>query len=177
MDLFKLFKGKEKKEKTFENFDVKNSNVCMECGKIVIPSKAVPVKDDFVLNVIKSIKQKTKTIKNNKLFICPSCWPEYEKNRKRFVNGVFFWSVLLGVFLVVLLVTPLLTQNSYPLLNVVFLLLGIFAFWVLLMIMQIYSSYRPGTEFDIKNLKEYTPSKKKNIVAKAKKSKKKRVKK
>ncbi|MEM0200859.1 MAG: hypothetical protein QXD23_00440 [Candidatus Micrarchaeaceae archaeon] len=98
---------------------------CIMCGE---EKNGIEIKIDNVITSIRFIKKKLfHSEKNNKLVVCKNCYPNYTKNRKRYVSrqrlyiglGVVFliFSVLLapnfGTFLIGLAVLLLLYLLSF----------------------------------------------------------------
>jgi hypothetical protein len=117
------------------------ADVCIICQKEVGTKGASKVKDDKIIELIRSLKTATKTIQNNKLWVCEKDMEEYAKRRKGFEKDIVFFGVL-GVGVVLLMVgLPLLGGNFNIGLFLLSVLIGgmIFLFGALL-------KYIPGLE-------------------------------
>ena len=175
VDILKWFGvggNKPESKKVPEDFDLKHSNVCIICGKEVDAHNAVPIKEDFIIKGIRFIKQKTGTIRNNKLYVCEDCFEEYKKERKSFINGVFLWTILIGVLFFILLIMPLVANKPFNISSIIGITFGALLFWLMAMVMQLYK-YRPATEYPVDEFKKHISSDVKTKAGKAKKSTKK----
>lgn len=150
MDILKWFKGKESNKKTFEDFDLKESNVCIICGREVNPQEAVPVKDDIFIRTIRKIKKRFGTLRNNKLYVCKDCWEQYKKERNSFINGIMLWSVLIGVLFAILIGS--LIFSGFDIQSFIGITVGTLILWIMAMVIQLYR-YRPATEYSMEDLK------------------------
>ena len=98
------------------------SSYCIICGK---KKDGVKVADDHVLKALRWFKTNvTKNVQNNKLVVCKACYPQYSKQRKKYVSrrtayvalgilflilsviisyGAWLTALSIGIFIVVLL--------------------------------------------------------------------------
>jgi len=148
MDILKILGWKKEPEKSMKEFDYKKTNVCIICGSKADPKKSAPIQEDFIIKAIKIFKKKTGTLRNNKLYVCKKCWEQYKKERKKFIDNVFLWTVLCSILFIVLLAAPLLIGASYNLISVIYMIIIIVVLWIMAMIIQLYN-YRPGTKYSL----------------------------
>ena len=98
------------------------SSYCIICGK---KKDGVKVADDHVLKTLRWFKANiTKNVQNNTLVVCKTCYPQYSKQRKKYVSrrtayvalgliflilsiiissGAWLTALSIGIFIVVLL--------------------------------------------------------------------------
>lgn len=78
------------------------AKVCIFCEKEPNNICTYPVRDDFIIKTIRTIKQKLGIAKNNELCVCENCLPIYTEKKKKFERNVLL-HVAVGVIVFVLL--------------------------------------------------------------------------
>ena len=98
------------------------SSYCIICGK---KKEGIKVADDHVLKTLRWFKTNvTKNVQNNTLVVCKTCYPQYSKQRKKYVSrrtayvalgiiflmlsviissGAWLTALSIGIFIVILL--------------------------------------------------------------------------
>jgi len=75
------------------------NSYCIICGK---KKDGITVADDHVLKTLRWFKTNvTKNVQNNKLVVCKACYPQYNKQRKKYVSRRTAY-VALGILFLVL---------------------------------------------------------------------------
>ncbi|MBI5227625.1 hypothetical protein HY988_03495 [Candidatus Micrarchaeota archaeon] len=82
--------------------------VCIICEK-EIQGKAVAVKEDRIIRVLRTIKKTFNVAKMNDLYVCEEDKKKHEERRKSFEKGVLFASIGAGIVIVILLAKTILT--------------------------------------------------------------------
>jgi len=81
------------------------ANICFICEKEV--EKGYKVKDSFVLETIRKIKQKFKILKNNQLYVCENCLESYKKRRANFERNNKINLAILIIITIIMFLIPL----------------------------------------------------------------------
>lgn len=82
--------------------------ICILCEKEVDPNSSFKVKDDPIIQFLRSVKSKLNIVKNNELYVCSSDLDKYNKKRKSFEKNLIICSAIAAiVFLLFLVVTVL----------------------------------------------------------------------
>ena len=98
------------------------SSYCIICGK---KKNGIKVTDDHVLKTLRWFKTNiTKNVQNNTLVVCKTCYPQYSKQRKKYISrrtayvalgiiflilsviissGAWLTALSIGIFIVILL--------------------------------------------------------------------------
>jgi hypothetical protein len=81
------------------------ANICFICEKEI--EKGYKVKDSFVLETIRKIKQKFKILKNNQLYVCENCLENYKKRRANFERNNKINLAILIIITIIMFLIPL----------------------------------------------------------------------
>jgi len=88
--------------------------LCISCQTSVEGKRAYAVREDRIIKGIRFIKQKLKIAQNNELYVCESDLEAHNKRRKSFEKTMLFASILAGLLLVIILLSPLLSGRFDP---------------------------------------------------------------
>lgn len=77
--------------------------VCIVCETDVEGKRAVPVKEDRIIRVVRAVKGYFGIAKMNQLYVCEADLPKQNERRKAFEKSMLFASVLAALLLVVVL--------------------------------------------------------------------------
>ncbi|MCX8163296.1 MAG: hypothetical protein N3D10_01945 [Candidatus Micrarchaeota archaeon] len=115
------------------------AKICIVCEKEIV--EGYKIKESFVLDIIRKIKNKLKILKNNELFVCPNCLEEYKKRRKKFNNSLLINSIIAVLIFLVIIALPLIYNQEFKIesILVLIILVGFLSFFSLL-------SYIPSIE-------------------------------
>ena len=83
---------------------MEGKNVCIVTGEEV--DRGYPVLEDSVIRLIRKIKAKLGTAKNNKLFVSEDHYEEYKKRRAEFEKRVMYGSIFVAVIFLVGILAP-----------------------------------------------------------------------
>ncbi len=78
--------------------------VCIECQKDVTGLRAVMVKEDQVIRIIRRIKRILKISKENELYVCAECLPKQLERRKAFERTVLVFTAIAALLLLLMLI-------------------------------------------------------------------------
>ncbi len=84
--------------------------VCVSCEK-EIPKGGFPVKDDKIIQVIRSIKRKLNIAKDNELVVCDSCKVKHATRRSQYERSLPIWIGVAVLCFLGLTVLPLLSGS------------------------------------------------------------------
>jgi len=85
--------------------------VCIVCEKDVEGKRAVPVKEDRVIRLVRAAKRLVGIAKMNDLYVCEADLPKHSERRKGFEKSMLFASVLAALLLVLVLGMIVLSGN------------------------------------------------------------------
>jgi len=112
-----------------------NSDICIIGHEVV--SKGYRVKEDKVLNLMKSLKRKLgMRLRNNRLYVCEHHKEEYSKKRKSFERNVMMLAAMAAILFVVILIVNVMSGDimaigrSILLGLLIFLIVPIFLFFI-----------------------------------------------
>ena len=88
--------------------------VCVTCQESVEGKKAVPIREDRVIRIIRAVKKAVGIAKNNELYVCEKDIAKHTERRKSFEKGMLFASVLAG-FLLIVLIGSLIVNGRFDL--------------------------------------------------------------
>ena len=77
--------------------------ICIYTQKSVEGQKAVPIKEDRIIRIIREIKKMVGIAKMNELYVSEPHLEEHKKRRKGFEKQLLFASVLAGLIVVIVL--------------------------------------------------------------------------
>jgi F0F1-type ATP synthase assembly protein I len=115
--------------------------ICVECQEDVSGKRAVRIKEDRIIRLIRAAKQKLNIAANNELYVCEKDIDKHVKRRKEFEKNMLFFSILAGVIVLLMLGTMLLSGRFDPWLIVSSLLIGIF-----ILLFAVVFKYAPAVE-------------------------------
>ncbi len=85
------------------------SSYCIICGK---KKDGIMVADDHVLKTLRWFKENiTKNVQNNTLVVCKTCYPQYSKQRKKYISRRTAY-VALGILFLILSV--IVSSGAWP---------------------------------------------------------------
>ena len=115
--------------------------VCIECQQDVTGKKAAKVKDDHVIQFIRSIKRAVRLSKENELYVCEADLEKHNKKRKSFEKTLLIFGVLAAV-VVLLMVGSLLLSGKLNITILIYsILMGVF-----IILLAVLFKYAPATE-------------------------------
>lgn len=118
----------------------RGSKICIICHKEVT-GKALKVKDDFIINSIRSIKKLFRVAQNNQLFVCDKDIAVHREKRKKFEKELLVISAIVVIIILLL--------NGLPLLSGRFqfsMLLSSIFIAILIIVFAILFKYAPAVE-------------------------------
>jgi len=83
--------------------------VCVTCQGDVEGKKAFPIQEDRIIGAIRAMKRILRVAQNNELYVCESCLPKHIERRRSFEKTLLFASVLAGLMLILVTISPLLS--------------------------------------------------------------------
>ena len=102
--------------------------VCVDCQKEVVGKKAVKVKEDRTIRMLRKIKKFLKIAKGNQLYVCEDCMKDHLDKRKSFEKTMLIFSAIAALIIVILLFTIILSGRFEIWTAVSALLIGLFLF-------------------------------------------------
>jgi hypothetical protein len=104
--------------------------VCISCQKDVGGRKAVRVKEDRVIRVIRAVKNALRVAQNNELYVCEEDIKAHQERRRGFERSMLLAGILAGVIVLLFIVTLLLSGklDAWALVSSILLALVILAF-------------------------------------------------
>jgi uncharacterized membrane protein (DUF485 family) len=118
--------------------------VCIVCEKSVVGLKAVKIKDDPILNLIRDVKRATHTAQENELYVCEADLKSYQQKRNDFQKSLILFSILASVIFVVAVAGALLSGNVNP--------VSLFVAFLIALTIVLFSliiKYIPASEGDV----------------------------
>ncbi len=88
--------------------------VCIACQTTVEGKKAIPIKEDRIIRVIRAIKRTFGIAQMNELYVCEEHLKEHKKRRSSFEKSMLFASVLAGIVVIMVLGALLLSGRLEP---------------------------------------------------------------
>lgn len=85
--------------------------VCIVCEKDIEGKRAVPVKEDRIIRLVRTAKRLVGVAKMNELYVCEADLPKHSERRKGFEKSMLFASVLAALLLVLVLGMIVLSGN------------------------------------------------------------------
>ncbi|MCX6774345.1 MAG: hypothetical protein NTY68_05120 [Candidatus Micrarchaeota archaeon] len=112
-----------------------NSNICIIGHEVI--EKGYRVKDDRVLSLMRSAKQKLRMkLKNNRLYVCEHHREEYMKKRKGFERNLMMLAAMAAILFVVIFIVNVMSGDIWKILQslllgiLIFLMVPIFLFFI-----------------------------------------------
>ncbi len=85
--------------------------ICIECNESVAGKRAVKVKEDRIIRLIRIVKQKLNIAANNELYVCEKDIDKHIKRRKDFEKNMVFFSILAGLVVLAMVASMLLSES------------------------------------------------------------------
>jgi len=79
--------------------------VCIECQQEVVGKRAVRVKEDRIIGVLRWLKRKLGIAKENELYVCEDHLKKHLEKRKDFEKSMVIFAILTSILLLILLVS------------------------------------------------------------------------
>ena len=117
--------------------------VCISCQKEVEGKKAIPVKEDRIIRVIRAIKRTFGIAQMNELYVCEDDIKKHIERRRAFEKSMLFASVFAGIILV-LVIGALLLSGRFDL----WAFVSAFIVGAFVLALPIFR-YAPGQEGDV----------------------------
>jgi 1-aminocyclopropane-1-carboxylate deaminase/D-cysteine desulfhydrase-like pyridoxal-dependent ACC family enzyme len=112
-----------------------NSDICIIGHEVI--EKGYRVKDDRVLGLMRSAKQKLRMkLKNNRLYVCEHHREEYMKKRKGFERNIMMLAAMAAILFVVIFIVNVMSGDIWKILQsillgiLIFLMVPIFLFFI-----------------------------------------------
>ena len=115
--------------------------VCIDCQKEVSGKRAVRVKEDRVIRLLRWIKRVLKVSKENELYVCEEDLSKHIERRKSFEKAMLFLTVLVGIIVFLLLITIIISGRIE-----VWTVLSAIMIGVLLFLFSLLFKYVPALE-------------------------------
>ncbi len=115
--------------------------VCIDCQKEVSGKRAVRVKEDRVIRLLRWIKRVLKVSKENELYVCEEDLSKHMERRKSFEKAMLFLTVLVGIIVFLLLITIIVSGRIE-----VWTILSAIMIGVLLLLFSLLFKYVPALE-------------------------------
>jgi hypothetical protein len=122
------------------------ANICFICEKEV--EKGYKVKDSFVLETIRKIKQKFKILKNNQLYVCENCLENYKKRRANFERNNKINLAILIIITIIMFLIPLINGLDLSIGNIISNIILLIILAAVLGLLSIFT-YVPAIEKEI----------------------------
>jgi len=102
--------------------------VCVDCQQEVVGKKAVRVKEDRTIRMLRSIKRLLRISKENELYVCEADLEKHLERRKSFEKTMLIFAAI-AAFIVVLLLVTILFSGRFEILTIISaILIGVFLF-------------------------------------------------
>jgi len=88
--------------------------ICISCQTAVEGKKAIPIKEDRIIRVIRTVKKVFGIAQMNELYVCENDLKEHKKRRNSFEKSMLFASVLAGIVVIMVLGALLLSGRFEP---------------------------------------------------------------
>lgn len=85
------------------------SKVCVDCQQDVAGKRAIKVREDRVIRLIRSVKRLLKISKENELYICENCFAKHEERRKSFEKTMLVFAVVAALIIILMVFTIILS--------------------------------------------------------------------
>lgn len=115
--------------------------LCVVCEKPIAGLKAVKIKDDAVLILIRNVKRALRIAQENELYVCEADLKKHQQKREEFQKTVILFSILASIVVVAVLAGALLSGTVN--------LVALFASFVIALMIILFSlivKYVPATE-------------------------------
>ena len=122
------------------------ANICFICEKEI--EKGYKVKDSFVLEAIRKIKQKFKILKNNQLYVCENCLENYKKRRANFERNNKINLAILIIITIIMFLIPLINGLDLSIGNIISNIIVLIILAAVLGLLSIFT-YVPAIEKEI----------------------------
>lgn len=83
--------------------------ICIICQATVDAKTSIPIKEDRIIRIIRTIKKTLRIAQMNELYICKNDLQKHSERRKSFEKSVMFASVMAGIILVVSILSVVLS--------------------------------------------------------------------
>ena len=83
--------------------------MCVACQTDIAGRRAVPVREDRIIRIIRTVKRALGIAQMNQLFVCEPCMAKHTERRRSFEKTLLFATVLAGIMLILLLLVPILS--------------------------------------------------------------------
>jgi len=117
------------------------SKVCVDCQQEVAGKRAVKIREDRVIRLIRWGKRLLKISKENELYVCTDCMSKHEQRRKSFEKTMLVFAVIAALIIVLMVFTIILSGR----LEMWAIASGVLII-VLLALFSIIFKYVPATE-------------------------------
>lgn len=102
--------------------------VCVDCQQDVVGKKAVKVKEDKTIRMLRGLKRFLRIAKENDLYVCEADLEKHLERRKSFEKTMLIFAAI-AAFIVVLLFVAILLSGRFEILTIISaILIGIFLF-------------------------------------------------
>jgi cation transport ATPase len=88
--------------------------ICISCQTAVEGKKAIRIKEDRIIRVIRAVKKAFGIAQMNELYVCEDDLKEHKKRRNSFEKSMLFASVLAGIVVIMVLGALLLSGRLDP---------------------------------------------------------------
>ena len=112
-----------------------NSDICIIGHEVI--ERGYKVKDDRVLGLMRTIKQKLRMkLKNNRLYVCEHHKEEYSKKRKGFERNLMMLAAMAAILFVVIFIVNIMSGDIWNIIRsillgiLIFLMVPIFLFFI-----------------------------------------------
>jgi len=118
--------------------------VCIICQEEVSGKRAVKVKEDRVIRVIRKIKQTLNMATNNELYVSEECIPKHKERRRAFERSMLFFGILAAV-IVILMLSSIFMSGKFDL----GLIVSAFLIGGFILLFALIFKYTPAVDGDV----------------------------
>ena len=85
------------------------ARVCVDCQNEVAGKRAVRIKEDRIILMLRAVKRALKISRENELYVCEECLAKHEKRRKSFEKTMLIFAVVAALIIVLMVFTIILS--------------------------------------------------------------------
>ncbi len=115
--------------------------ICISCQKDVAGMRAVKVKEDRIIKLIRRIKQLFRIAAGNELYVCEDDISKHQERRKAFEKSMLFFGILAAIAVLLFLSSIVLSGNFSP-----FAILSAFLVGGFILMFALIFKYAPAME-------------------------------
>ncbi|MFH1394057.1 MAG: hypothetical protein ABII71_03315 [Candidatus Micrarchaeota archaeon] len=121
--------------------------ICIVCQKDVAGTRAVRVKEDRIIGVIRKVKRTLGIAANNELYVSEDCIDKHKERRRAFEKSMLFFGIL-AVIVVLLMLSTIVMSGRFD----IGIILSAFLIGGFILLFALIFKYTPALEGDVAQL-------------------------